>query len=145
MAIYLFSIANFLRRTDPVKLYSPGSIEIRAVNALATHNEPRLRSWMPVVRLALLATVMLAFETGCRKHGNPNLVSVQTEEVTSQEAETLAQLTHQLRRTMVHKHLTGTFEDFAAARADLTIPPPPPGKKYAISKKWTVVLVDDKK
>lgn len=115
------------------------------MNRLTAQNALKKPKRLPTTALTLLVVIMVASAPGCRRHGNPNLVSAQSEDVTAQEAETLSQLTHQLRRTMVHKKLTGTFEDFEAARSDLTIPPPPPGKKYAISKKWTVVLVDDKK
>jgi hypothetical protein len=116
-----------------------------AVNRLTAQNELTKRKRLPAAALTLLTVIMVAAAPGCKRHSNPNLVSAQSEDVTAEQAETLSQLTHQLRRTMVHQKLTGTFEDFEAARTDLTIPPPPPGKKYAISKKWTVVLVDDKK
>ena len=55
--------------------------------------------------------------------------------------ETLAQLTRELRRTMIGRKLSGSFEEFVAIR-NLQVPPPPPGKKYAISKQWRVILVD---
>jgi hypothetical protein len=54
---------------------------------------------------------------------------------------TLAELTRELRRTMIGRKLSGSFEEFVAIR-NLKVPPPPPGKKYAISKQWRVVLVD---
>ena len=54
---------------------------------------------------------------------------------------TLAELTRELRRTMIGRRLSGSFEEFVAIR-NLKVPPPPPGKKYAISKQWRVVLVD---
>jgi hypothetical protein len=55
---------------------------------------------------------------------------------------TLAVLTRELHRSMIGaKHLPASFEEFAAAR-NVNVPPPPPGKKYAISKQWRVVLVD---
>jgi hypothetical protein len=54
---------------------------------------------------------------------------------------TLAQLTRELHRTMIGRKLSGSFEEFVTIR-NLTVPPPPPGKKYAISKQWRVVLVD---
>lgn len=56
---------------------------------------------------------------------------------------TLHLLNHELRRTMLHQHLSGSFAEFVAARPDLQIPPPPPGKKYAINKRWKIVLVDN--
>jgi hypothetical protein len=55
--------------------------------------------------------------------------------------ETLAQLTRELHRTMIGRKLSGSFEEFVAVR-NLQVPPPPPGKKYAISKQWRVILVD---
>ncbi len=55
--------------------------------------------------------------------------------------DTLAQLTRELHRTMIGRKLSGSFEEFVAIR-NLKVPPPPPGKKYAISKQWRVVLVD---
>jgi len=54
---------------------------------------------------------------------------------------TLAQLTRELHRTMIGRRLSGSFEEFVAVR-NLQVPPPPAGKKYAISKQWRVVLVD---
>ena len=37
--------------------------------------------------------------------------------------------------------LNRDFGEFVAL-AKLDVPPPPPGKKYAISEKWKVILVD---
>lgn len=54
---------------------------------------------------------------------------------------TLADLTRELHRTMIRRKLSGGFEEFVAVR-NLTVPPPPTGKKYAISKQWRVILVD---
>jgi hypothetical protein len=79
--------------------------------------------------------------TGCKPHGSADGTSGQAVDVSPEEVATLTQLTRELRRTMVRQRLSGSFEKFAAARSDLTIPPPPPGKKYAIDKKWKVVLV----
>jgi hypothetical protein len=57
---------------------------------------------------------------------------------------TLAQLTRELHRSMIGaKKLPASFEEFAANR-NLNVPPPPAGKKYAISKQWRVELVDAK-
>jgi len=55
--------------------------------------------------------------------------------------DTLTQLTRELHRTMIGRKLSGSFEEFVAIR-NLQVPPPPPGKKYAISKQWRVILVD---
>jgi len=55
---------------------------------------------------------------------------------------TLGELTRQVRRYIVRNKTTpSNFDDFAAA-AHLQVPPPPPGKKYAINAKWKVVLVN---
>jgi hypothetical protein len=42
---------------------------------------------------------------------------------------------------MIGRKLSGSFEEFVAIR-QLDVPPPPSGKKYAISKQWRVILVD---
>jgi len=55
---------------------------------------------------------------------------------------TLAQLTRELRRTMVGRRLNRNFDEFVALR-NLQVPPPPPGKKYAISQQWKVILVNN--
>jgi hypothetical protein len=54
----------------------------------------------------------------------------------------LAQLTRELHRTMIQRKLSGSFDEFVAL-SHVEVPPPPPGKKYAISKKWRIVLVDN--
>lgn len=47
-----------------------------------------------------------------------------------------------IRWVMGHRRTPATFEEFAAT-AGVTIPPPPPGKKYMINKKdMHIVLVD---
>jgi hypothetical protein len=53
----------------------------------------------------------------------------------------LAELSRQLRTWIVgHRRLPQSFEEFVST-ANLKVPPPPPGKKYAINKS-TVILVD---
>jgi hypothetical protein len=55
---------------------------------------------------------------------------------------TLAQLTQQLRRTIARtRSMPTSFEDFVAT-AQMQVPPPPAGKKYAITQQGTVVLED---
>jgi hypothetical protein len=54
---------------------------------------------------------------------------------------TLAQLTRELHRTMVGRRLSGSFDEFVAIR-NLSVPPPPAGKKYIITKQWRVDLAD---
>ena len=56
---------------------------------------------------------------------------------------TLAKLTRLLHHAMVGRRLSGDFDEFVRV-SNLTVPPPPPGKKYAISKQWKVILVDAK-
>ena len=92
--------------------------------------------------LAISLAVSLILLTGCKRHGSVNTTADPSGDVSSEEAATLGQLTRELHRTMVRHQLSGSFEEFAALRSDLTIPEPPAGKKYAISKKWKVVLVD---
>jgi hypothetical protein len=50
-------------------------------------------------------------------------------------------LTRKLRRTLQTRRLTRKFDEFVAA-ADIEVPPPPAGQKYAINKFWRVILVD---
>lgn len=54
----------------------------------------------------------------------------------------LAQLTRALHRTMIGRKLSGSFDEFVAI-SGVDVPPPPPGKKYAIDKHWHVVLVNN--
>jgi hypothetical protein len=61
---------------------------------------------------------------------------------TNNTDDVLGQLTRQLHRTMIGRKLSGSFEEFVAI-SHVQVPPPPAGKKYAISKKWRVVLVDN--
>jgi hypothetical protein len=111
----------------------------------------KIRDWMMArgVALAMLLALGTALtpSIGCKPHvaTNPNLIPDQAEDVTPEETATLTELTHQVRRTMSKQRLSGTFEDFAAVRSDLTIPPPPDGKKYAITSSWKVILVDANK
>jgi len=57
-------------------------------------------------------------------------------------ADELGELNRQLKRWIVSsKESPGSFEDFVA-KAKVTVPPAPPGKKFAISKERRVVLVD---
>jgi hypothetical protein len=55
---------------------------------------------------------------------------------------TLTQLTKELHHLIARTHqLPANFEDFAV-KAHLQAPPPPAGKKYAISSDWKVVLAN---
>ena len=54
----------------------------------------------------------------------------------------LAELTRGLKRWIVStRERPGSFEDYAA-KAKVSVPPAPAGKKFAISKEMRVVLVD---
>ena len=53
---------------------------------------------------------------------------------------TLAQLSKELHRSIARTHyLPTSFEDFVA-HAHVQVPPPPPGKKFAINRQWRIVL-----
>src|SRR5262245_2694396 len=60
---------------------------------------------------------------------------------TSSIEATLADLTRELHKTMIGRRLSGSFEEFVAI-SKVNPPPPPAGKKYAISKQWKVILVN---
>jgi len=54
----------------------------------------------------------------------------------------LAQLTRDVKRWIVMtKKVPANFEDFVA-KAKVTVPPPPAGKKYALSAEMRVILVN---
>jgi hypothetical protein len=110
----------------------------------------------------MTAIVLTFFNTGCGKKGvpadsaspsanrdstAPGPTPTPAEPVAIQPAEngdinaTLAQLTKELRHTMVGRRLNRNFDEFVALR-NLHVPPPPPGKKYAISQQWKVILVN---
>jgi len=87
-----------------------------------------------------MACLMMALAAGCGKKAGAGAEEGSAPPDPQVEAN-LSQLTHELRRTMVGNKLSGSFEEFTNVR-HLEAPPPPPGKKYAISKKWKVILVD---
>ena len=110
----------------------------------------------------LTAIVLTYFSTGCGKKGAsadsasssanrdstaPGPTPTPAEPVAIQSAEngdinaTLAELTKELHHTMVGRRLNRNFDEFVALR-NLQVPPPPPGKKYAISQQWKVILVN---
>lgn len=113
--------------------------------------------------LVLPAMILVFFTTSCGKKSVPDESAsssanqpntapapapTPSEPVTIKPADngdinaTLAQLTHELRRTMVGRRLNRNFDEFVALR-NLQVPPPPPGKKYAISQQWKVILVNN--
>jgi hypothetical protein len=55
----------------------------------------------------------------------------------------LTQLTKELHHAMMGRSLNRNFDEFVALHK-LDVPPPPPGKKYAINERWKVVVVDQK-
>ena len=70
---------------------------------------------------------------GCKRHSDAA--------VDPQMADTLTGLTRELHHAMVGRKLNRNFDEFVALR-HLEVPPPPNGKKYAISENWKVILVD---
>ena len=93
-------------------------------------------------RLALVACAVVGLAGGCHKKE----IGVSGEGIVPsdpQVAGNLANLSQELRHAMPRTHLSGSFEEFVSV-CHLEVPPPPPGEKYAISKKWKVILVDAK-
>jgi hypothetical protein len=97
----------------------------------------------PQVQVAEPATNQVAATPGGPAPGppQPSAPTPDTTIDTSSIEATLADLTHQLHRTMIGRHLSGSFEEFVAI-SKVNPPPPPAGKKYAISKQWKVILVN---
>jgi hypothetical protein len=96
------------------------------------------RGRRPHERLVRFATVIVLalFLAGCGKGGAGD-ASANDPEMDAR----LAQLTKDLHHTMVGRKLNRDFDEFVAL-SKLEVPPPPPGKKYAISEKWKVILVN---
>jgi hypothetical protein len=98
---------------------------------------------------AVLGSSLLGLLAGCGKQSDPAPVSgsmatqgASPEAASTYGDEALAELTREVRRWIVAtKKRPTSFEDFAA-NAKITVPPPPPGKKYELSKEMRVVLVD---
>lgn len=62
----------------------------------------------------------------------------------SYDNQDLAALTRGVRRWVAaHRQVPASFEDFTA-KSGINAPPPPAGKKYALSKEMRVILVDKK-
>ena len=88
-----------------------------------------------VVRLTIVIMLALIL-AGCGKSGG----GVTTNNDPEMEAR-LTQLTRELHHTMVGRKLNRDFDEFVAI-SKLEVPPPPPGKKYAINQQWKVILAD---
>ena len=84
-------------------------------------------------RLLGIFFCVLLLATGCKRNSDAA--------VDPQMADTLSGLTRELHHTMVGRKLNRNFDEFVALR-HLEVPPPPTGKKYAISENWKVILVD---
>lgn len=104
------------------------------------------RLW--IIGLALTSALWLA--AGCGKEPQtapPGKGTMVTQGASAEAASTyadadLAELTRELRRWIVAtKQRPATFEDFAT-NAKIKVPPPPAGKKYALSSEMRVVLVN---
>jgi len=121
--------------------------------------KPKTVLWLTVSGVALLAV-------GCGKHAAtpapaqattpaadhlpapanppnpaPSAAATANPVVDANGAADLGELSRQLRGWIVgHRRLPQSFEEFVST-ANLKVPPPPPGKKYAISKS-TVILVN---
>lgn len=100
--------------------------------------------------ITLLTGQLVALIAGCERKDKPpapgggGLVTQgDSKEAASTYADpNLAELTRELRRWIVKtKQRPASFEDFAA-KAQIQVPPPPAGKKYALSKEMRVILAD---
>ncbi len=78
----------------------------------------------------------LLMVTGCKRNSESDSAAANP-----QMAETLSRLTKELHHTMVGRKLNRNFDEFVAL-SHVDVPPPPNGKKYAISENWKVILVD---
>lgn len=100
------------------------------------------------LREVLLAVLLLAM-MGCGSQSEPpSAPSGMATQGSSAEATAtyadpqLAELTRELRRWIVKsKQRPASFEEFAAA-AQIQVPTPPPGKRFALSPEMRVILVD---
>ncbi|MGP8198111.1 MAG: hypothetical protein ACLQU4_01245 [Limisphaerales bacterium] len=97
--------------------------------------------------LALVGCVAVMLTAGCQKHTADNSATVRsTEGIAQTDPQVLTNLTvltHELRHCMDRHALTGDFQQFVDA-CQVTVPPPPAGEKYAITKSWRVILIADK-
>lgn len=116
-------------------------IAVKEVNATRIQR-PRV-GWMNLGRVVLAALLAVALAGGCHKNGSRGAPDEGIAPADPQVAENLANMTRSLRKAMRGQKLSPNFEEFAAA-SHLDVPAPPPGEKYAISKKWKVILVEAK-
>ena len=108
----------------------------------------RLQAALPTLSAAALAGALPLMLAGCSKEPKqPSALLAPPRAVTNvseaaPEGPNLAELNRQLRRWIVsNRRPPKSFEDFAA-NTTYQIPPPPPGKKYAIDRKMHVLLVN---
>jgi hypothetical protein len=101
------------------------------------------------LREGIFIALVLAAATGCDVNKEPAdssrgmVTQGSPPRATGTEADAqLAELTRELRRWIVQtKQRPASFEEFVAG-AKIAVPPPPPGRKYVISKEMRVVLAD---
>jgi len=82
----------------------------------------------------------LALLAGCAKKGAGDEGLAPAD---PQVAANLVMLSRELRRALPALNRSTNFNDFIAV-SHVEAPPPPTGQKYAISKKWKIILVDAK-
>jgi hypothetical protein len=96
--------------------------------------------------LAMSLAGSLCLCGGCKRH--PTGEGADAPGLSPEVSSNLTVLTGEVRLTMrlyfnkTRTPLKRDFATFAGFRTDLTIPDPPPGKKYIINEKWKVALVD---
>ena len=107
-----------------------------------------LLPWLARIMGGGLALGMLLAVAGCGKEDKPASVTPATQPTNIAAAPVadpgpdLGQITRDLRRWILrNQRPPKNFEDFASS-ANVQIPPPPPGKKYAIDKQMHVILVN---
>ncbi len=88
--------------------------------------------------------------TSCGKHeADVPTSGLATQGASAEAASTyadanLAELTREVRRWIIAtKKRPGSFEE-VMADAQIAVPPPPPGKKYVLSREMRVILVNEK-
>jgi hypothetical protein len=106
-----------------------------------------------VICLALILGAAM-FTTGCGKKGaEPAAGATATQPAgqgdattnTTNAAPDLRKLNHAMMQYVARNHhKPANIEEFAA-KSGIEIPPPPPGKKYAMNSRGFIVLVDSSK